>query len=154
MGFFWYVLTTLTHLSSYTKPLKFIADFTRNLHLLLHPDSPAAPRRIATASHGISLSSRHIGLHCRRHDRPCHLPHRPRLGNAYIDARLSHRLYSCRNNASRSTLLEPGFHPRSHHTLGNGHEFPSRHVNHERCSREEASGYGRKSCQYCGELQH
>jgi len=112
-------------------------DKTRYIHLLLHADTPAAPRYLTTLDYGTAISRRHLRLYRRYYDRPCHLSHWSRLGYAHLDACILGGLHPCCYDAGPRDVLEASLCGHAYHTVGHGHEFPCRHSDYERRSGEE-----------------
>lgn len=64
---------------------------TRHLHLLLHSDSSAAKRNVTAAYDGSALPGHYIWFYRCNHHWSRYLPHRPRLGDAYLHVRVYDR---------------------------------------------------------------
>lgn len=104
---------------------------TRHLHLLLHSDSSAAPRHLTASYHGSALPCRNLRIHRSNYHRSCHFSHWPRLGHAHLDVRIHDRQHHRCNYASTSDLLGTIVRHHPNHSLGYGHELPSRYAHHE-----------------------
>ena len=113
----------------------------RNLDILFLAVSRGSPRHIAKSCRSTGGSRRYLGFMCCNHDRLL-AQSSPSWGDhGYSASSLLRREYPHRNRSRFTIILDPDFRISHRHSLGHGHELPSRHRHPQRLHVPGTPGY-------------
>ena len=99
----------------------------RDLDILFLAVSRGSSRHIAKSCRSTGGSRRYLGFVCCNYDRLLAQSSPSRGDHGYSTSSFLRRKYPHRNRSCLTVILDPDFHISHRHSLGHGHELPSRH---------------------------